>query len=469
MAFANQKQFWSDFLMLFNSPFLKQRRAGLSYDVNANELVDAVKGSRNPIKTAIGILLQKGFLPTQMADSFAIAFGGATFIRNRINKYVKQGMSKQEAMEKAFIEFQEIAEETQQSARPDKISQLQASPLGKVIFAFQNTPMQYNRLMKRAAQDLINRRGDTKTHISKILYYGAIQNAIFYSLQQALFAVTFGDDEEEDEKKKQKDEERYGRIANGMADTILRGSGLYGAVFATMKNVLLEFYEQEEKKHRADHAYTVIEAFNLGVPIGIKARKMYGGLQSWEFNRDVIKHMPMTSIDNPIYDAAFSVIEAATNVPLSRIHGKIRNIREAMNSDHRTLERIAMVMGWSSWSFDIQPQALLDAKKEVKIIKKEISKEKRKQKKIENDKIREQENKQVEKENIKKKDGLCAGISRSGTRCKNKALEGGYCTVHQKVEKRKDDKKVQCTKIKSDGKRCKMTTNNKSSLCYYHD
>ncbi len=469
MAFANQKQFWSDFLMLFDSPFLKQRRAGLSHDVNANELVEAVKGSRNPVKTAIGILLQKGFLPTQMADSFAIAFGGATFIRNRINKYVKQGMSKQEAMEKAFIEFQEIAEETQQSARPDKISQLQASPLGKIIFAFQNTPMQYNRLMKRAAQDLINGRGDTKTHISKILYYGAIQNAIFYSLQQALFAVTFGDDEEEDEKKKQKDEERYGRIANGMADTILRGSGLYGAVFATIKNTVLEFFEQEKKKHRADHAYTVIEALNLAVPIGIKARKMYGGLQSWEFNRDVIKHMPMTSIDNPVYDAAFAVIEATTNVPLSRIHGKIRNVREAMNSDHRTLERIAMVMGWSSWSFDIQPQALLDAKKEVKIIKKEISKEKAKQKRIEKEKIREQENKQVEKENIKKKDGLCAGISRSGTRCKNKALEGGYCTVHQKVEKRKDDKKVQCTKIKSDGKRCKMTTNNKSSLCYYHD
>ena len=469
MAFANQKQFWSDFLMLFNSPFLKQRRAGLSHDVNANELVEAVKGSRNPVKTAIGILLQKGFLPTQIADSFAIAFGGATFIRNRINKYIKQGMSKQEAMEKAFIEFQEIAEETQQSARPGKISQLQASPLGKIIFAFQNTPMQYNRLMKRAAQDLINGRGDTKTHISKILYYGAIQNAIFYSLQQALFAVTFGDDEEEDEKKKQKDEQRYGRIANGMADTILRGSGLYGAIFATIKNTVLEFFEQEEKKHRADHAYTVIEALNLAVPIGIKARKMYGGLQSWEFNRDVIKHMPMTSIDNPMYDAAFSVIEAATNVPLSRIHGKIRNVREAMNSDHRTLERIAMVMGWSSWSFDIQPQALLDAKKEVKIIKKEISKEKRKQKKIENDKIREQENKQVEKENIKKEDGICAGISRSGARCKNKALEGGYCTVHQKVEKRKDNKKVQCSKIKSNGKRCKMTTNNKSGLCYYHD
>ena len=479
MAFANQKQFWSDFLMLFNSPFLKQRRAGLSYDVNANELVAAVKGSRNPIKTAIGLLLQKGFLPTQIADSFAIAFGGATFIRNRINKYIKEGMSKQEAMEKAFIEFQEIAEETQQSARPDKISQLQASALGKVIFAFQNTPMQYNRLMKRAAQDLINGRGDAKTHISKILYYGAIQNAIFYSLQQALFAVTFGGEEEEDEKQQAKNEKKYARVANGMADTILRGSGIYGAIFATTKNTVLRFFEEDAKGHKADHAYTVIEALNLGVPIGIKARKLYGGFQSWEFNKDVIKHMPKTHIDNPLYDAAFAAIEATTNVPLSRIHGKIRNVREAMNSDHRKLERIAMLLGWSTWSFDIQPQALLDAKKEVKELKKEAAKERREQKKIEREKIREEENKAVIEKNIKdqkkqkeegNKEVQCAAVSKSGKRCSNTALPGqNFCTVHQKVEKREDGKQIQCKKIKSDGNRCKMKTTNKSGLCYYHD
>ena len=51
-----------------------------------------------------------------------------------------------------------------------------------------------------------------------------------------------------------------------------------------------------------------------------------------------------------------------------------------------------------------------------------------------------------------------------------KGVGGGrYCTIHQKVEKRTDGKKVQCKKIKGDGKRCKMQTNNKSGLCYYHD
>ena len=92
----------SDFLKIFNSPFLNQRRSGLSYDVNANELVDAVKGSKKPIKAAIGLLLQKGFLPTQIADSFAIAFGGSTFFRNRVKTYLDQGMSEKEATEKAL-------------------------------------------------------------------------------------------------------------------------------------------------------------------------------------------------------------------------------------------------------------------------------------------------------------------------------------------------------------------------------
>ena len=64
----------------------------------------------------------------------------------------------------------------------------------------------------------------------------------------------------------------------------------------------------------------------------------------------------------------------------------------------------------------------------------------------------------------------CAAISKSGSRCK-KDIEPGesYCTIHAKVEQRKDGEKKQCTKIKSDGKRCKMKTSSKSGLCYYHD
>ena len=48
-AFANQKQYWTDFGTIFNSPFLKQRRSGLQKDVNAREMVKTIKGAKNPI------------------------------------------------------------------------------------------------------------------------------------------------------------------------------------------------------------------------------------------------------------------------------------------------------------------------------------------------------------------------------------------------------------------------------------
>ena len=102
------------------------------------------------------------------------------------------------------MDFRNNTTESQQSADPSRISMQQASPLGRVILAFANTPIQYTRLTKRAIQDLANKRGDWKTNVSKIIYYGAMQNLIFNVLQQALFAVGFGDDEEETEKREKK-------------------------------------------------------------------------------------------------------------------------------------------------------------------------------------------------------------------------------------------------------------------------
>ena len=480
-AFANQPQYWKDVAMIFNSPFLKQRRGGIQTDVNAAELMKELQGSGKPMQTAIAYLLRLGFTPTQIADSFAIATGGATMYRNRINTYVSQGMTQSEAESQAFEDMMEIAEETQQSTRPDRISQQQASPLGKMILAFQNTPMQYARLMKKAAQDLINGRGDAKTHISKILYYGFAQNIIFYGMQTALFSVMFGDDDEEDDKLDQK----TSRVINGMMDSILRGSGIGGAVVSTLKNVVLEFMEQEAKDDdgvfftEPDHAYTVIEALNLSPPIGIKARKMYSSLQTWEFNKDVIKHMDKTDIDNPFHDAWTGGVEAITNLPAHRIYNKLMNVREAMNSDHETYKRVAMLLGWSRWNFGIRNSEVLSAKQELKEIKAQEKEEKKEQKKQEKEAERQAENEAViksheEEQEQQRADGVdekeirCAAVKRNGERCSNKVLPGEkYCTIHQEVPQQANE--VQCSHVKSDGKRCKMKTKNKSGKCYYHD
>ena len=223
-AFANQKQYWSDFAKLMNSDFLKARRSGLRINVNEADIADMAK--KGGPRAVISKLLQFGFAPTQIADSFAIASGGATFYRNRIKSLMKQGISKAEAETQAFEDFRETAEESQQSSRPDRISMQQAGPLGRLILAFQNTPSQYARIIDKAVRDLKNKRGDAKTNISKIIYYSTVQNLIFNALQQALFAFAFDDEEPEDEEKK----EKYVNIANSMADSLLRGTGVAGGV-----------------------------------------------------------------------------------------------------------------------------------------------------------------------------------------------------------------------------------------------
>ena len=86
-AIANFPQYAKDFATLFNSDMLKQRRAGLQTDVNASEMAESVAGSKNKVNAMIAYLLKKGFLPTQMADSFAIALGGAPYYRNRLKGF----------------------------------------------------------------------------------------------------------------------------------------------------------------------------------------------------------------------------------------------------------------------------------------------------------------------------------------------------------------------------------------------
>ncbi|HIK86905.1 MAG TPA: hypothetical protein EYG07_00265 [Alphaproteobacteria bacterium] len=376
-AFANQPQYWSDFLTIFNSAKLKQRRGGLQLNVQEAELAQAA--NKGGPKGVLAYLLKIGFTPTRIVDSFAISAGGATMYRNRINTYIKQGYNKVEAKKRAWEDFSEVSEKTQQSADPALISQIQASSLGRVIFAWQNTPFQYNRLMKKAARDLINGRGDAKSHISKILYYGAVQNFAFNALQSALFALLpgmQGDEDEDEERQNEKDMKKKIRVANNMVDTILRGSGLPGAIVSTLKNMILKYQEQEKKGFLADHTYTIIEAVNLSPPLGSKIRKGYGAIQTYtRFEKDVIDARGF-NLDSPIYSVGGNLIEAATNIPLARLVNITTNTYAALDARHQTWQRVAMAMGWNSWDVGVEPFPEHD------LIKSE-AKEKRKQEGIE--------------------------------------------------------------------------------------
>jgi hypothetical protein len=351
------------------------------------------------------------------------------------------------------------------------ISQQQASPLGRLILSFQNTPMQYARIMNKAARDLAAGRGDAKHNISKIVYYGALQSIIFAALQSAIFAALGDDEEEEFDKKKQ-------RIIDSMVDGWLAGLGVAGKAIGTINRAIDEYFEQEAKGFNSDHAQTIIALLGFSPPVGSKVRKIYSAIQTEQFNKGVSEKRGFT-LDNPTWSTWGNIIEGFTNIPLGRMSNKMLNIDNALDSQNQWWERVALILGWNTWDLGIKDPDIEAARGEIKEEKKiekkkeAIIKKEEKKKEVEKENIsKEEANIEIQKKEIEagNKSPDCAAINKRGERCGTKIEKGStYCTVHAKVEQSSSGEKVQCGKIKNDGDQCKMKTANKSGFCYYHD
>ena len=450
-AILNTKQFAKDFKMIFNSPQLRVRRSGLQQDIQTADLADSLSRG-GTAANVLAYLLKIGFTPTQVADSAAISLGGAIFYRNRLNTYLKEGMSQKDAEAQAMLDFQDITEEAQQSSRPDRISQQQASPVGRLLLAFQNTPLQYNRLIKKSVSDIANKRGDLRTNISRIVYYGTAQSLIFYTLQQALFVK---DDIEEEEVpnsikreynagiksgaiktynypdvtyyyEEKKEQMKLESMLNSMTDSWLRGSGIKGALLSTAKNVVRSFMKESEEGYRADYFNTFVELMNASPQVGSKARKVKRSLDTYKFNSEVMSDMSAFDIDNPAYPMFTSLVEGLTNVPLHRLYTKADNLKEAFNKENTAMQRIMVALGWNQWSVGI------DTYKDVREAKTEAYEQEQltAEKKYKADQKRELEEYKKGKRTLKSI--TCRAATASGSRCKRKPVKFGKCSIHVK-------------------------------------
>ena len=392
LAFANQPNYWETVVELWNSPFLQERLGGESRTVNEAELAAFVQGSDNKLKAFLSYLLKIGFTPTRIADALAITTGGATYKINQKAFYLKEGFSEQEANEKALTDWIAKTQESQQSSDAMMISQQQAGGMGRLILAFKNTPMQYARLMEKAVKDLAAGRGSTKANLSKIAYYGFIQNLMFNMLQQAIWKSV--DDGEIPEEKQE-------RLINGMLDSILNGLGLGGNVVATLKNGVLKYNHEEKKGWNADHTYTILQLANLSPTIGSKLRKIYSSIQTKKFNEEAIKEMPYWNLGNPAFDVMANLISGLTNIPLDRAVNKIHNLMAAADSETEFWDSFALTLGWNTWDLGIETPA--------DKVKKEVKAKKKAQKK------------------------QCTAIKSKGGRCNNKTTnKSGKCYAHDK-------------------------------------
>jgi len=369
-AFANQKQYWKDFKTLFNSDYLINRREGLNINVAESEIAEASK--KGGAKGAIAYLLNKGFVMTRGADSFAIAAGGATFYRNRVQSLIDGGMPKEMAEAQAMDAWRKISEENQQSSSAMRISQQQASGAGRLVLAYGNTPMQYSRIMKRAGQDLANNRGDWKTNVSKIVYYGAAQNLIFNALQNSLWTEAFDEDGDGNDK--------AARTINGMGDSLLKGLGIQGSAAIAIKNSLMTI-AKENDKDSPEFRKAISDLFDFSPPLDTKIRKLNSAANTFSWEREEIANQGF-NLNNPAYLATAQVVSATTNIPADRAIQKLNNVRQIFNKESENWQKVALALGWSSWDVglgyygveekvDQTPEMIL--KEKVNTMKKETS------------------------------------------------------------------------------------------------
>ena len=353
-AMANTKQFVKDFKFIMNSDMLKQRRDGLAINVTEAELASAAAGSKNPIQSIIARVLKAGYLPTKFADSFAISFGGATFYRNRIKMYEKQGMETKAAEKKAFLDFQVLAERTQQSSRADLLSKQQTSLIGRFILPFANTPMQMNRAGMKDILDISKSRykggKELAEKMGRITYYMGAQVAIFAGLQSALFAMLLNDEDVSDEQIAN----TKSMMLNSVSDSFLRGFGIQGAVMSAFKNATQEYFKQSEKGFRADYSEVGEDLLNISPPIGSKFGMLDRAGDRLKFDKtgEGFKF----ELGNPSLEASLMSIQAITNAPVYSPYQNAFNLKHAMSDQYETWQRFLMATGWTPYSVGIETE-----------------------------------------------------------------------------------------------------------------
>ena len=365
---SNPKAFLDTAKKIWSSDALRDRRTGLKINVQEAEMAKAIKsGGRTAAQSIWDQMVQVGFKPTQMADSFAIVMGGTPFYMNRMKTYEKEGMSKNEAADRAWEDFLDKTQEGQQSSQMDRVSNIQTGLMGRLVFSFNNTPFQMSRLQKKAFLDLKNRRGDTKTNVSRMAYYGLVQSSLFYGLQQAFYGSMMSDDadlsETELEEKYRDFDKRLDKIGKSVWQGILSGSGLPGKGTVVAWNTAMEAKKQYDKGYQGADFFPILsQIMSLSPTLGSKVNRLGRNWKSLimaehtKKGREFGNTFDALDPRNPNNKAYISMIGTVTNIPVDRLVTKMENISDALDANNELWQRAAMLMGTPKYQLQTKEQ-----------------------------------------------------------------------------------------------------------------
>ena len=327
-----KKGWGKTFNKLWNSDYLVDRRQGAKFDVLSDEITK--DDSTTWYGKAIDKILTSGFKVTQMADSFAIAFGGAGFVRNRTQALIKDGATEAEAAQQAELEWLEASETSQQSSDPSKISEIQSTEIGKIFFAFGNTPFQYARIAKRRLQDVATGRSkNPRKDLQTAAYYAVGQSLIFGGLQTGALALAFADEDE-----KLVDEKMWVAIDRAIGSN-LKSLGYFGAGSSALYSVMREIQAQE-KSGRKDPARIARALLSVSVPVVVKYDETIAAVKGYQSNKT----------DKQIKGVAGG-IAAATGLPADKLLRKWENLQATADENVEAYQRALRFLGWGKWDF----------------------------------------------------------------------------------------------------------------------
>ena len=151
---------------------------------------------------------------------------------------------------------------------------------------------------------------------------------------------------------------------NGMADSLLRGTGIAGSVISVGKNAIIRIIN-ESKKKRPKYEKVGYELTKISPPVSAKLSRINQAARAYEWNKEEMMTKGF-SLDNPAFLAGGNVISALTNIPLDRVVKKVNNVTKATESDLELWERVALFAGWQDWELGIKKEEKAKIRKAVK-------------------------------------------------------------------------------------------------------
>ena len=283
--------------MVENCDYLNARLAGNSM----NEVMLKITDEADRFRTLRNFCITN----TKYGDLIAISFGGKPYV----DYLMSQGMTKEDAFNKFVEETMRAQQAGQASATSVWQKKQSENPLSRMMFAFNNTTLQFERKFVDAMASRARGEISTKEFVKAILIYKVFNPVLFTTFLSNLSFMTFirgltGDDDDGVEK--------FGvDILTSILFANLAAYGYLGMGLSTIGSFLMTLVDKKEYK-----------PFLKSVPI-------VGDIE--KIGKSILMKNEISVAD--WVDAMALVVDDTTGIPATRIVNSLSGIDDAIRGD----------------------------------------------------------------------------------------------------------------------------------------